>query len=185
MFPEAQSSGEQPPPSLTIPDVHGGNADLPPGFHAVSVEDRAFLEEFGRRISMVAGVSLLVGGGGFYGMTRALQWRRKGLWTFFGATSGFMIGWYSVVNQERERVAGLAKKLQLLNEGGAGSSRGPTGRHQTDAEVLARLFPAPPDAVPPPGAQAFGGTPGNIPVVPPPRGLLGSQLPGLRPPGTG
>ena len=72
-----------------------GGADR--GAPRLSVEDRGFLDEFGRQISIAAGSAGLVGGLGFYGLARqGLKCsvpclrrhlgRRRGLWTAMGAT---------------------------------------------------------------------------------------------------
>eukprot|EP00930_Biecheleria_cincta_P073168 TRINITY_DN60495_c0_g1_i1.p1 TRINITY_DN60495_c0_g1~~TRINITY_DN60495_c0_g1_i1.p1 ORF type:complete len:179 (+),score=27.01 TRINITY_DN60495_c0_g1_i1:63-599(+) len=144
---------------------------------ALSVEDRAFLEEFGRKISMAAGASSLVGGVGLYGISRQLNWRRRGLWTALGATLCPFAAWYVVVTKERDRVTALGQKMQLAM-GPYEPGEQATGSGQTSAdEAMSRLFPPAPTA---------GVALANTPL--PPRGLLGGMqgtglpgIPGIRP----
>mmetsp|Transcript_107324 Transcript_107324/g.320970 ORF Transcript_107324/g.320970 Transcript_107324/m.320970 type:complete len:164 (-) Transcript_107324:96-587(-) len=134
----------------------------------ISMEDRAFLESFGRRIAISMGVAAVAGGTAFYGLARLQGWRRRGLWTTLGATAWPCGAWYFVVMQEQERVGELAKRLQFTGPppGAEGDVARP-GR-PSDDEALARLFPPPPSAAV--AAAAAAG---------PPRGLMG----GMRPPG--
>ena len=84
--------------SVAMPDAEASErrGTLGPELR-LSVEDRGFLDDFGRRISIAAGSAGLVGGLGFYGMARqGLQGylpcvsrhlgRRRGLWSAIGAT---------------------------------------------------------------------------------------------------
>ncbi|CAE7550184.1 kif4 [Symbiodinium sp. CCMP2456] len=86
----------------------------------LSMEDRAFLDEFGRRISLAVGSSALLGGTGFYALSRQLGFRRRGLWTSLGATLCPSLAWYAVVSTERARVMDLGmgspSETQVLND---------------------------------------------------------------------
>ncbi|CAK9034884.1 unnamed protein product [Durusdinium trenchii] len=129
------------PEALQAPVSVGdpGETDLQPP--QLSLEDRAFLDEFGRRISVAAGSAALLGGIGFYGLARQMAFKRRGLWTTFGVTVCPFIAWYIVINKERERVMDLARKLQF--DGGPGLPSPHTSQMSGD-EALAKLFPPAP-----------------------------------------
>eukprot|EP00933_Yihiella_yeosuensis_P041182 TRINITY_DN35605_c0_g1_i1.p1 TRINITY_DN35605_c0_g1~~TRINITY_DN35605_c0_g1_i1.p1 ORF type:complete len:182 (-),score=40.51 TRINITY_DN35605_c0_g1_i1:56-601(-) len=151
---------------------------------AISMEDRAFLEEFGKKISRTVGAAALIGGFGSYAVARQLGWKRRGLTTFLGATVCPLVAWYSVIMQERERVAFLGQRLQAAM--GDTNMEGAVGSAPSAAspdEAMARLFPPPPTAsvgmTAPPRGLMGGGFPGMSQPVP------GSGFGGLRPPGSG
>mmetsp|Transcript_75227 Transcript_75227/g.193971 ORF Transcript_75227/g.193971 Transcript_75227/m.193971 type:complete len:173 (-) Transcript_75227:95-613(-) len=149
-----------------MPGMPGGLPLSPddPMAPVMSVEDRAFLESFGRRISAVAGVSALVGGGAAYGAARNLGWRRPRLCAALGVMVTPIFGWYVVLMQERERVASIAQKLQLAMENDPRSAPPGESSSPKPEDAIARLFPPPP---------MMGATSGP----PPPRGFGGGMPP--------
>mmetsp|Transcript_17716 Transcript_17716/g.28804 ORF Transcript_17716/g.28804 Transcript_17716/m.28804 type:complete len:162 (-) Transcript_17716:45-530(-) len=140
----------------------------------ISMEDRAFLEEFGTRLSRAAGAASLIGGAAAYGIARHQGWRRRGLCGFFGATICPLVTWYAVVSREKDRVFEVAKRLQFAMEpppeAARGHSRAASPAHN-DAEVLSRLFPPPPTGLQPPGLSSV--SPGVV-----------ASAQGVRPPGS-
>ncbi|CAL1137530.1 unnamed protein product [Cladocopium goreaui] len=153
---------QEAPAGLGDAGASGGPGRGPP---QLSLEDKAFLDEFGRRISTTAFVAMVVGASGFYGLARQLAFKRRGLWTFFGATACPLVAWYAVINQERERVMDLAKKLQFDAPPDARFTQSTSS--VSGDEALAKLFPPAPLALV------------NSPQVPS-RGL---GLPPMGPPG--
>ncbi|CAE7885877.1 KIF3A, partial [Symbiodinium microadriaticum] len=136
------------------------------------MEDRAFLDEFGRRISLAVGSSALLGGTGFYALSRQLGFRRRGLWTSLGATLCPCLAWYAVVSTERARVMDLGRKLQL----DVSSDFQPPAMSQNSGdEALAKLFP------PPPSAAAGHGILPQLPSRPGPFPPPGGLPPGYSP----
>mmetsp|Transcript_47513 Transcript_47513/g.133725 ORF Transcript_47513/g.133725 Transcript_47513/m.133725 type:complete len:158 (-) Transcript_47513:90-563(-) len=128
---------------------------------ALPIEDRAFLEEFGRRIAVTVSGCLLVGGFGSYAMARQLGWRRRGLWTALGATLTPTAGWWAVTMSERDRVVGIAQQLHKAMEE-VPMERGDR-RSVSGDDALARLFPPPPMASLPRAGfpTGLGGPPGS------------------------
>eukprot|EP00927_Polykrikos_kofoidii_P052597 TRINITY_DN46473_c0_g1_i1.p1 TRINITY_DN46473_c0_g1~~TRINITY_DN46473_c0_g1_i1.p1 ORF type:complete len:191 (+),score=34.60 TRINITY_DN46473_c0_g1_i1:76-648(+) len=161
---------------------------MSPNLGVLSVEDKAFLEEFGTRISRGAFAGVVVGGGIAYSFAKYTG-RRRGLWTAFGSTVTPFITWYTILSSEKERVTELAKRLQMAppprqqQDGGSGQ--------QTGVEAMTRLFPSQPGAlVPPPQPRGLlGGSqlpPAGFGVglggVPPSMGGFNTPTPGFRPP---
>lgn len=155
---------------VPTPKLHDAPAGPPPVID-ISMEDRAFLEEFGRKISRVAGVAAIAGGTMAYGLARHQGWRRKGLWTMLGGTLTPLMSWYYVVSQEHERLVVVARRLHTAMESSSVENSNSTGDHSgetTSGEAaIARLFPPPPSAM-------VGAT-----ALPPHRGLLSGPLSGV------
>mmetsp|Transcript_125551 Transcript_125551/g.355178 ORF Transcript_125551/g.355178 Transcript_125551/m.355178 type:complete len:186 (+) Transcript_125551:74-631(+) len=164
----------EPPARPVLQDVLSGQSPVV----NINMEDRVFLEEFGRRITRVAGVAALLGGTLSYGLAKHQGWRRRGLWTMLGGTVSPFVSWYFVVRQERDQVIEVARRLHAVADAqaaeGAGGIGGPLGSKASGEEAIARLFP------PPPSALAGGPA-----AMPPPRGLPGGPqlgVGGLAPP---
>eukprot|EP00929_Paragymnodinium_shiwhaense_P088963 TRINITY_DN49249_c0_g1_i1.p1 TRINITY_DN49249_c0_g1~~TRINITY_DN49249_c0_g1_i1.p1 ORF type:complete len:157 (+),score=39.89 TRINITY_DN49249_c0_g1_i1:110-580(+) len=134
----------------------------------ISVEDKVFLEDFGRRLSMAAGGAFLAGGGAAYAFA-TYAGRRKGRWTVLGATVSSIAAWASVVNAERDNVKAMAEKMQMGTATLPDVTAMASQKQKSDEEVLAKLFPPPPSA----GLQAQGQA----------SDLLGRPA-GARPPGS-
>merc|ERR1711879_756651 len=111
---------------------------------SMSVEDRLFLEDFGRRIASYMGFAAIAGGCAAYGGARMAGFRRRGLLAALGATVSPVGTWYAVMMAERDKYTDIVKRIQAAAgqaeaEGGAPPGRDRTPQH-SDQEVLARLF---------------------------------------------
>mmetsp|Transcript_106475 Transcript_106475/g.206174 ORF Transcript_106475/g.206174 Transcript_106475/m.206174 type:complete len:174 (-) Transcript_106475:40-561(-) len=165
--------GSHPPTGLTGPP---GSYD---STSPITMEDRAFLEEFGRRISTTAGIAAVVGGLGAYGAARYSGSRRRILWTTFGTITAPLVSWYYVMAQEKDRITPIAQRLQLAAAQGNLAPREASAPEALGDDALARLFPPPPSA-----AVAAAGLPrGLIDTSPTPSPLGGLPPSAFRPPG--
>lgn len=188
---------------LGLPQTYVGRAvpsDMEKAFEFVSAEDREFLEQFGRTLGQVTGAACLLGAGGGYALTRQLGWRRCKTWGFLGGVLMPLPPWYYMVNNEKEKVAHIAKKmkmdsvhkqsLQMEMQREAMDEQAQRRQDAAQADKLSKLFPPAPTA----GLSGVqGGLPGGYSGIPGglsgmPSGVAGmpggvpGAFPGMAPP---
>lgn len=193
---------------LGLPQTYVGRAvpsDMEKAFEFVSQEDREFLEQFGKTLGQVTGAACLLGAGGCYGAARQLGWRKCKTMGVLGGIFAPLPPWYYMVNNEKEKVARIAKKMQMDRvhkqslqmdmQREAMDEQAQRRQDAVQADHLSKLFPPAPTAglsgVQGGLPSGFSGVPGGFPgagvsgmpgLVPGMPGTVPGGFPGMAPP---
>mmetsp|Transcript_4537 Transcript_4537/g.6354 ORF Transcript_4537/g.6354 Transcript_4537/m.6354 type:complete len:170 (-) Transcript_4537:222-731(-) len=123
-------------------------------FRLLNVEERAFLEDFGRTISVVFLGGAVLGGSVGYGLARFQGWRRVKTTAFLTGFLTPMIGWTVLLNKNKDQYMGIIQKVQMADM--EDHARRQDTSATSGVEAVGKLFPPPPTF----SAGTFGQGPG-------------------------